>query len=794
MVFRILALLISMTISLYATSAYAQTTIAQASHSSLDGLTSISFTGAIQGIVKDAATGDILPGVNVYLLDSQLGAASNSQGSFNIQAVPKGTHTLEATMIGFESSRVTVRIDEPGETVVLGIELAEEAVPLSEIIVTPGRFAVNSMEAYTPQTFSQEQIKDLPQFGEDIYRAVTSLPGITASDFSSKFMVRGGEHDEVLVTFDGLELYDPFHMKDVGGGGLSIIDAGIIGGVDLLTGAFPAAYGNRLSGVFDISTATPAPGQMRSSVGISFINTRALTEGTFKNGKTSWMLVGRRGYLDILLGMIDESFSFIPQYYDVTAKVQHQFSKAHTLSVHWLNSGDKLTYQELLDPNDRALSKYGNTYVWSNLKSVWSSKLLSETVLSQGTIWRDREGINIRNDDLIRFLADDKRQFNVTNLKQDWTLDATTNYMVSWGVNLKRFSADYEYRNTRIVQEIPDLDNPYDVNTYYNEVDWEGSPSGTMASLYMRHRVRMTPRFTMELGARYGHASWTKDSFLDPRVNVAYQLGKQTVVRAGWGHFHQVQGIEQLDVQDNDFNFYKAQRAEHAILGLEHMLQSGISLRVDVYNKALSHIRPRFISLSGDATRFFPEIDPDRTQIHPETGHSRGIEFLIRRDNSKLNWWASYSLSNVEEEINGQFIPKSFDQRHTVHLDVHYRPSARLRINLAWQYHSGWRYSDVNHTVFQLHRNESIVSTEYGAYNAQQFPGYHRMDARISYDFSLKQHRLATYLEVRNVYNQENIRMFSYSPVTNSDGTTVYRPEPEQWAAHSSSHRNPPGH
>ena len=738
-------------------------------------------SGSIKGTVKDAVSGETLAGVNVFLRDTQLGAASNFDGAFNIGSIPTGEYVLEARMIGFESFETTVKLTKADEVLNLTLQLKEEAVPLSEIVVTPGRFAVNSMEAYSPQTFSQEEIQNVPQFGEDIYRAVTRLPGITASDFSSKFMIRGGEHDEVLVTLDGLELYDPFHMKDIGGGGLSIIDAASIGGVDLLTGAFPAAYGNRLSGVFDISSAAPSPDRIKSSVGISFINARASTQGTLKNGRTSWMVVGRRGYLDILLGMIDENFSFIPQYHDVFGKIQHAFNQKHTLSLQWLTAGDKVTYQEILDPNDRAFSKYGNTYGWANWKSVWSPRLFSETTLSFGNIWRDREGFNIRNDDLIRFLAMDNRSFNITNLKQDWTFDATPNYMTSWGFNIKHYSAHYTYQSTRLNQSVPYPDEPLYVHTYYDEIDWESNPTGVMASLYTGHRFRVGSRITAELGSRVSTASWTGDTFIDPRINVAFQAGEQTAIRAGWGHFHQVQGIEQLEVQDGDFNFYKAQRAEHLILGLEHMFDSGISLRLDLYNKAISNLRPRFISLEGDVTQFFPEVSPDRVQIHPESGRSRGIELLVRRENHKLNWWTSYTLSNVEEKIDGTFVPKSFDQRHTFHIDINYRPAPNLHINLAWLYHSGWRYSDVTFDVSYIDQGETVVNTQYGQYNGQQFPAYHRMDFRLSYDFPVKQHVLATYLEIRNLYNRKNLRMLSYETTRPGDGTVNFVPEPEHW-------------
>ena len=781
MVFRIFIVLLSACICCICTDVFAQASNAASDRIALAYAPASNPSGSIKGTVQDAVSGETLAGVNVFLRNTQIGAASNIDGAFNIASIPTGEYVLEARMIGFEPYATTVTLSQDGEILRLTLQLKEEALPLSEIVVTPGRFAVNSMEAYSPQTFDQEDIQNVPQFGEDIYRAVTRLPGITASDFSSKFMIRGGEHDEVLVTLDGLELYDPFHMKDIGGGGLSIVDAGSIGGVDLLTGAFPAAYGNRLSGVFEITSAIPSPDRIKSSVGISFINTRVSSQGTLKNKRTSWMVVGRRGYLDILLGMIDENFSFIPQYYDIFGKVQHAFNQKHSVSLQWLTSGDKVTYQEILDPDDRALSTYGNTYLWTNWKAIWGPRLYSETTLSYGNIWRDREGVNIRNDDLIRFLAFDRRSFDITNVKQDWTFDVTPNYMLSWGVNVKHYMAQYDYESTRLNQTVPNPDEPLYVHTYYDEIDWDSTPSGIMSSLYAGHRFRVGSRVTAELGSRFEAASWTGDTYLDPRINIAYQAGEQTAIRAGWGHFHQVQGIEQLDVQDGDFNYYKAQRAEHMILGLEHMFTPNISLRLDFYHKVISNTRPRFISLEGDVTQFFPEVSPDRVQIHPEAGRSSGIEFLLRRDNSTLNWWASYSLSRAEEQLDGVFIPKSFDQRHTLHFDIHYRPAPKLHINMAWQYHSGWRYSDVLFDVSYIDQGETVVNTTYGPYNGQQFPAYHRMDFRISYDFSMKQHALATYLEVRNVYNRKNIRMLSYESTALSDGTISFVPEPEHW-------------
>ena len=781
MVIRIIPLLIATVISMAPCIVSAQLAHPEAPTPSLNSETGRN-TVTITGIVRDAENGETLTGVHLYVAGTQIGTTSDLEGRFTIPSIPVGDHFLEARMIGFERYRLPLDIHTPGRVLNLDVQLKAETVPLSEIVVTPGRFAVNSMEAYAPQTFSEDELKNLPQFGEDIYRAVTRLPGLSSSDFSSRFMIRGGEHDEVLVTFDGLELYDPFHMKDIGGGGLSIIDAGSIGGVDLLTGAFPAAYGNRLSGVFNITSSTPSAKHNRSSVGISFINSRVSTEGTTRNEKTSWMAVGRRGYLDVLLGAIDETFSLVPQYYDTFGKIQHRFSNKQSLSVQWLASGDKLTYQDITDLDDRATSRYGNSYFWANWKSIWSNRLYSETVLSRGRIWNDRKGVNIREDEMLRWRVNDNRVFDITNAKQDWTLDLTPGYMLSWGIDAKLYASRYDYFNTRLVQELPEGSTNQKVVTRYVETSWNNKPGGNLISLYSRQRFRLGPKITTELGLRYGTASWTGDSFFDPRINTAYQLGEQTVLRAGWGYFHQVQGIDQLQVPDGAFTFQKAERAEHTVIGLEHLLAPRISLRIDLYNKMITDVRSRYISLAGDVTRLFPEIDPDRVLIHPDKARMQGVELLLqKKQGAQFNWWASYSLSRFEEHLNGTYVPKSHDQRHTIHLDASYNPSPRLHLNLSWQYHTGWKYSDVDLQIHVLKENDLIYDAVYGPYNGEQFPAYHRMDARISYDFQLKKHILATYLEVRNVYNRRNLRLYNYDPAFTSSGDVVYEPEAEYW-------------
>ena len=103
---------------------------------------------------------------------------------------------------------------------------------LKEITVTPGSFSFMDGAGPSAQIMTRRDIESVPQFGEDLFRAVNRLPGLSSGDISAHFSIRGGRHDETLILFDGLELYEPYHMKEFNEGALSIVDLQTIEGVE----------------------------------------------------------------------------------------------------------------------------------------------------------------------------------------------------------------------------------------------------------------------------------------------------------------------------------------------------------------------------------------------------------------------------------------------------------------------------------------------------------------------------------------------------------------------------------
>lgn len=131
-------------------------------------------------------------------------------------------------------------------------------IALDQFVVTPSRFGISSQPFAAGATLTAADLTALPQLGEDLYRTIARLPGLAADDFTSKFWVRGAPNAQVLARFDGVDLIEPFHLKDIDGA-LSIVDLPSVARLDLATGGFTAEFGDRLAAVLTLeSTGGPS--------------------------------------------------------------------------------------------------------------------------------------------------------------------------------------------------------------------------------------------------------------------------------------------------------------------------------------------------------------------------------------------------------------------------------------------------------------------------------------------------------------------------------------------------------
>ena len=715
-------------------------------------------TGSIRGFVRDAA-GRPLSGVTIVTTDTGAGTESRDDGGYELRGLAPGSHVFEARLPGYTVDRREAVAVVADQTTEVPFTLNPVATPLDEIVVT-STFSIMRDEPVSATAWSREQILDLPHFADDLYRAVTVLPGTNNGDISGRFGVRGGYHSEILVRLDGQELFEPFHLKDLQGL-FSILDPEVIGGVDLIPSGFPAEFGDRMTSVLDMTTSTPT--ERRTHVGISFSNAWLGSAGTFAGDKGHWQGSLRRGYLDVVLKLAEDSDDDdedpSPQYWDAFGKLSYQLTPKQTLSFKVLAADDSLSLEELEDDGDftDVETGYGSTYLWLTHQALLSSKAFVDTSLSISRVDGDRfaffrDGSDFRGISEFFDLTDD-RVLDVVAVKQDWSFQPAQRHYLKWGFEARDYDASYAYVNT-LLQRFP-IDDPRFLPADVSR-EFTGDVSGEHYALYTADRLRLDHRLTAELGLRFDRQTLLDDDQFSPRLNLVFDLGKSSVLRAGWGRYYQSQRPHELDVQFGETRFFEAERADHLTLGYEKDF-SRVSLRADVYRREIDNPRPRYETLF-DPFLPFPESAQDLVRLDPDSATAQGLELHVAsRTAKRLSWWASYVLSSVEDEIDGIDVNRGIDQTHALTANVNWRPAAKWNLNWVWTYHTGWPTTPVSATVPSSDDSFELIH-DVGPFYSERLDDYHRLDFRASRTSQLKKGRLSLFIDVQNLYNRENAR------------------------------------
>lgn len=740
-------------------------------------------TAVIKGQAMDGETQESLPGVHIIVEELKSGTATEDDGSFLISGLAPGNYTLTFSFLGYAKKHLANLKVGPAEILDIGlVQLEKEAFALSQVTVTPGRFSIMGGAPLSRQTLTEKDLKNM-SWAEDITRAVSRLPGVSSNDFSSKFTVRGGESDEVLITLDGMELYEPFHQRDFAGGLFSIVDIETIQGIDLITGGFPAEYGMRQSGVFNMYTKKIPDNQRNTSVGLSIMNARVYTDGKFADNKGSYIFSARRGMLDATFKVIGETET-TPIFYDAFGKVEYKLNEKHTLSFHALHSGDKTKIRDVKPENyDIHDTKYTNTYSWLTLRSFFKPNLSAQTLLYTGYITHARNGAFEKNDaaDKGYFFLTDERDFIFAGLKQDWNWDVSNRFALRGGFEARQLNADYIYENSTSYLRVNAQDSLY---TYTENIDIKVKPSGQLGNAYLSTRFKVLRQLILEAGLRYDFATYADDRLWSPRLGFAYAFGENTFLRGAWGYFYQSQFFNNLDVNHNGDEFNPAELSKHYVLGFEHFFPNGINLRIETYYKDIENISTTYRNLR-DPWEVFPESRNDVVKLDIDGATAKGIEIFLKYDLGKrISWWFSYALAQAEEnitniEFDGLLIaktgtyPRPNDQRHTVYADLNYRPNPKWHFSLSWQYYKGWPRTNYHFNYQILPDERPHFYQVHEEFNGILYPAYHRMDLRTNRHFQAKNSRITAFVHLINLYNRENLRKFDLDVVEDEAGNPV---------------------
>jgi hypothetical protein len=615
---------------------------------------------------------------------------------------------------------------------------------LDEVLVLANRYRLYGSGSSTE--FKKAEIERLPHLADDLMRAIARLPAVASDDFSARINLRGGAREETTLYLDGLELIDPFHLKDLQGA-LSIVDSNLVDRMDLLPGGFPVTYGDSASGVVDIRTL-PTPEENVYSLGVSFINAFANGRGTFDDQRGGWLVSIRRGYLDWLFKLIDTGEGvFSPRYLDFLVKVEHDVGDLHAVSAHVLVADDDLTY---LDDSENTTvgGRAKSIFIWTRLASQWRNDLRSETIVWRSGVERRRE-VAVADPDNIDADLFDVRDLRILGIRSDWQWNPYSDWMFSFGAELDDKRVDYDYRLSSVTTAPEYPAQPSIDRRSLLSID------GRTAGVYVSAR-RDFGRLVAELGYRWDAERYTghDQNVSGPRLNARYEFTPTTRLLLAWGDYYQFQPVEALQVEDGVETFGEATYSRHVMLGLQHRFRSGLYFNADMYTKRYLKLRPRFTNLF-DSYEPIPEAEPDRYQVNAATAEARGLEIVVKRPSiSGLSWWASYTYARTEDRIQGVDIAREWDQPHALRAVLNWQ-GANWNFNLASSWHSGWPRTEAELGTVDTPSGPQL-SVVPGQRNAARYADYFRVDTRISRDVHLKRGTFTYFFEIYNLFDTQN--------------------------------------
>ena len=326
---------------------------------------------------------------------------------------------------------------------------------------------------------------------------------------------------------------------------------------------------------------------------------------------------------------------------------------------------------------------------------------------------------------------------------------------MQWGFEATYLKAHYDYANSA---EYYGLQALFEDQPESSSFAATAEPRGSSYSFYFADRWRVSPKSVLEWGLRWDDQTYTdlaSDSQLSPRINFMRSLGPKTELRLSWGRYHQSQGISDLQIEDGITSFWPAQRADHMIAGIRHLFKDEYSLRVELFRKDMYKVRPRFENLF-DPMGLIPEVQPDRVRLDPTSATSQGLEVSIDRSSGPFTWWASYTLAETTDRINGVDELRSWDQRHAFQGGVAWSNS-KWDVALAASAHSGWPTSSLSLIEDRVdEEGEPVFLAVTGSRNVEQLHSFGSLDFRISRKWKLQRGSFMAFLEITNLTNRNN--------------------------------------
>ncbi len=777
-------------------------------------------TGILTGTITDRDTKHPLPGANVMLDDTNLGAATDGNGRFEIRNVPVGSYSIRVHMIGYKSqARANVHslANRPG---VVNVALEPTVLTGSDIVVTAGYFEKVKDAATSVRSVDFEEIRSDPVGAHDILSMMQSLPSVVSgADQTNEIIVRGGAPGENLFVMDHLDVPYPVHypQQGAGGGPVTMVNTDFIERIDFFAGSFPARYGDKLSSVMDVTVREGNRESHESKVSFDMAGFGASFEGPMSN-KSSYLFSIKRSFLDFVIQQ--SGLQAIPTYWTFQSKLVYDLSPKEKLSLNYLGGIDAinivgedspqnrgaenvdyssqqhtlgLTYKNLYSRKGYILASIGQNYVTIKIDAFRSTE-----VESHDTFY---EGLTIEQETITK--ADIVHKFNKNiegslglKLKiapNTWDLISFGDELIYYGyaadslspilpITRDDFYANYFGDSTIIV-------GPYDTLATFSGKDTTYKQTYNSLGIYGQLKYNPTARLELTLGARLEHNAYIEKSNLSPRLNLNYQFTHHLKANLAAGRYFQAPFNAMLIFGGEDTKALDFYHADQIALGLEYLPFEDTRITLEYYQKEFKDMPMQefLVDRNGsDSLGDFRNVG---------AGRSEGIEFFIQKKYSN-NWYSTFSYSHsVSEGIDPRkaetvYYPWDYDYRDVVSLVGGYKirymdydwynrykqtkfasatswfplaPADEYEISFRLRYAGGKPYTPktYNHNYRKWYTNSSED------WNTHRMGEYYRFDIMLLQRFYFEKLNLVAFWDIMNVFNRDN----PWDYVYNEDGS-----------------------
>lgn len=762
----------------------------------LFSITVVAQTQNVRGKVMDSETNFPLAGAKIEIdLKDPSGtnyrAFTDGEGEFKISNVPVGKYGLSTRFAQYDTKNQTIEITS-GKELILIISLQELVTNKEEVVVTGRKKGeiINELAVISAQQFSVEETNRYPGSRMDPARMASNFAGVQGADDSrNDIIIRGNSPLGVVWRVEGVDIPNPNHFAIAGssGGPVSVLNNKILGNSDFLMSAFPAEYGNSVSGVFDLKLRSGNDQRHEFTGQFGLLGTEFLAEGPLnKKGNASFLMMGRYSTLSLFQTFgIKLGTDAIPTYGDIAFKLNFKLKTGGNLSA-WGMGGKSNIAIMISEKTEYTTDLYGegdrDQYFGTSMgvTGLTYKKAINEKTFVSSTLALSQEIQRANHDYLQRRLDSiDLTTIIIDSIYPLMAYTFTTNKISSYSaVNHKinkqhlikfGYNADFFIMNMKDSALVA-YDDP---TTFFTRWDYEGSCVLIQPFIQWKWRMSDNTDFTAGIHSQY----FSMSNSLSPaelRLGFKHKLAGNQSIFAGGGMHSQIQPLyTYVDNRKGIDNFFNKgmdfTKSLHSGVGYEKFFNKGFSIRTEAYYQYLYNIPVTItpsafsmINMGSGFTRIFAD-----SLENIGTGYNYGLELTIQKyfDKSFFFLFSGTLYDSKYTGSDGVLRNTSYNGAYVANLlagkEFNVGKRSILGMGAKITTAGGKRYGLVD--LARTNQEKDLIYQD-SMFNEYQFKDYFRMDLKISWRMNAKAMTHEFGLDLVNILNTKNLLSLAYAP------------------------------